>query len=110
MLIDRSFSRLYCVRGAGFDFNEAQHIFVPADEVNFSTAPRRSEVAGDDDVAKTAKIEIRVLFTAASSMEMDRPFVGYRQFVVEPIKTADDGVRESAGHASDSMKFQQGWM
>jgi hypothetical protein len=75
MLIDRSFSRLYCVRGAGFDFNEAKHVFVPADEIDFSTAARGAEVAGDDDVAKTAKIEVGIFFAAMTGVEVDRAFI-----------------------------------
>jgi len=50
-MIDRSLGGLYRVAGAGLDFNEAQYILVPADQVNFPTAAWRTEVAGHDYIA-----------------------------------------------------------
>lgn len=60
------FSGLHVVRGASLDLDEAQHIVVPADQVNFAVMARRAVITRDHLVAKTAQIEISVLFTALS--------------------------------------------
>jgi hypothetical protein len=46
-VIDGGFGGLYVTRGAGFDFDETENVFVPADEVNFAAAAGGAEVAGD---------------------------------------------------------------
>jgi hypothetical protein len=60
------FGGFHVASGAGLDLDEAKHVFVPTDQVNFSTAMRRTEIAGHHDVAMSAKVEVGVFFAAAS--------------------------------------------
>jgi hypothetical protein len=70
-MIDRSLGGLYIVRGAGLDLDEAEHVFVPTNQVNFSAAAWGAEIARNHYVAETAEVEICVLLAATAGVEMD---------------------------------------
>ena len=100
MLIDGGFGRLHRVRGPSLHFDETEHIFMPADQIDFSAAAGRAEVSGDHDVSAAAQIEVCVFFTAPASVEMGRARLRGRHFVGEPIEAADNGVGQFAGHVA----------
>jgi len=56
------------------NFDEAENIFVPADQVNFSMMPGGAIVARDHYVTASPQIEICVFFPASSNAKMRRAF------------------------------------
>lgn len=96
LAIDRGLGWLHIVRGAGFHFDEAEHISVPADQVNLSAMPRRPEVPRDDDVALLAKEKVRLLFAAPASEQMSG-HVSLRGVWREAIEAAKNCLRDAGG-------------
>jgi len=68
--VHRSLSGLHVTRRPGLDFDEAEHVFVPADEINFAVMPRRPKIARHHHVPVTAQIEVGVFFSAAAGAVM----------------------------------------
>ena len=58
--IHRGRSGLHVACGAGFDFDETEHVFVPANQINFPMMPGGPKIARDHDVAAAPEVEIRV--------------------------------------------------
>src|SRR5438045_9316525 len=59
-------SRFHVTRGARLHFDEAQHLPVPADQINFPMMARGTKVACDDDVSASPQIEISFFLAATS--------------------------------------------
>jgi hypothetical protein len=76
VMIHGSFSRFYVARGAGLDFDETKDIFVPADKIQFAPMVGRAEVAGDDDVSFSPKVEISGFFAAPAGALVCGPSLG----------------------------------
>src|SRR5216683_3885688 len=62
--------KFYIAGCTSFDFDKAEHVLIPADQVNFSMMPWRAEVAGNHDVSATAQVEVGVLLTAPAGALM----------------------------------------
>lgn len=93
LAIDGRLGGLYVARGACFDFDEAQHVFVPADQVDLSVVTWRTEVARDHDVSALAKIKVGVFFATAAGAEMCGSGFLIRW---NAIKKMENGVGEAA--------------
>src|SRR5919197_6771876 len=70
--IDGGLGRLDLARGAGLDFDEAEHVAVPAHQVNLARPPARAVIARHDHVPHLAQIEVRLLLSAPPGLEMLR--------------------------------------
>ncbi len=68
--VDGSFRRDDTVAAAGLNFHETEHIGIPADQVDLTSAARGPKVARDDDVALLAEIEVCRVFAATSHLQM----------------------------------------
>src|SRR5438093_141918 len=58
LAIHRCGSGLHVTRCTGFDLDEAKHIFVPSDKIDFSVMPRGTVISRNHHVPAAAKIEI----------------------------------------------------
>lgn len=58
------------MRGARLDLDEAEHVLVPSDEINFAAMPRRAVVARDHHVTFAPEIEVRIFFSAPADGEV----------------------------------------
>src|SRR5438309_8083326 len=94
MAIDGRFRGLHIARCAGFNLDKTKHILVPADQVNFSTAARRAEVARHHGIALLAKVEVSVFFPAGSGALVLRTRVRRQHAGGEPIKAVNDGAND----------------
>jgi hypothetical protein len=100
VLIDSGFARLHVTRGAGFDFDEAENVFVPGDEVDFAAAARRAEVARYDRVAELSQVKVCGFFAPAPGELVSGSFVAREGAGGEPVECAkrrlDERAREHA--------------
>ena len=80
--VDGGFGGLDGARGTGFHLDEAENVFVPADQIEFAAMIGRSVVAGDDNVAEAAEVEVGFFFAAAAGSEVLGGCVGGRIFSV----------------------------
>lgn len=62
VIIDGCFGRLDFLRRARFNFYKAQHILIPAYQVDFAPTPRRTEVPSHHDVPKLSQVEVSLFF------------------------------------------------
>jgi hypothetical protein len=53
-----------------FTFNEAEHLLIPANQVDFASPMRRAEVARNHNVSQATKIEIRSLFASPTNLRV----------------------------------------
>ena len=85
------------MRGAGFDFDEAEHVFVPADQVDLPGMPRRTKIARHHDVTATPQVEISFFLTAAAGY-----LVGWSldifggNFADDEVQSAEEGLGDPA--------------
>jgi len=73
------------VGSAGFDLDEAKHIFVPSNEINFAVMPRGTVVSRNHHVAASAQIEISVFFSMAAGAQVGGSSLSVRLFRGYPI-------------------------
>ena len=92
-----SFGGFDIVRGAGLDFDEAQHIFIPTDQVNLSPGMRRTEVSREHHVTAATQVKISVVFAPFSDALMDGQVVRRNCVLGKPVESADGGMGEAAG-------------
>ncbi len=85
LAIYRCSSRFDVVRGTGFDLAEAEHIFVPADEIDFAVMPRRAVVSRNHDVSTPAQIEISIFLSATTGAEVGWSSLSVCRFRGYPI-------------------------
>lgn len=101
--IDSRLRRLYGKRRAGLNLNKTQNVFVPADEINISSPPRRAEVAGNHDVAQLSQIEVGSFLAFASSALMGWGRIGRKRPLCKPVQCAQCDMNEAAaGHSSET--------
>jgi hypothetical protein len=72
--INCGFRRLYISCRARLNLDEAQHILIPADQINFTMKPCRTVIPRNHHITFAAKVEIGVFFSAPASAEMCRAF------------------------------------
>ena len=94
--IDGSFGRLHIVRGSSLDFDEAQHIFVPADKIDLAARMGRAEVAGDEDISAAAEVEVSVFFATAAGALVFRNFLRRKCVGAKPVEGTNGSVRNTA--------------
>jgi hypothetical protein len=90
----RGFRRLYVPRRPRLDLNEAQHLFVPADQVNFPVMASRAVISCDHYISASPQIEIGVFLSAPASSQMSGTFgiaVGG-----DPVNRPKSQLREAA--------------
>lgn len=95
--IHGSFSGFDVVRGASFDFDKTEHIFLPADQIDFSAMIGRAEIARDHYVSVTAQIKVSGFFAASADAEMIGGFFGRERVGGEPVEGTNRGVGEATG-------------
>ena len=91
------FGRFDVVGGAGLDLNEAQHIFIPTNQVNLSPGMRRTKVSRHHHVSAATQVEIGVVLATSAGTLVLRPMVGRKHMLGEPVKGSDGGVSKTAG-------------
>jgi len=89
--------RLYVTRGAGFDFDKAKHVFVPADQINFAVMPRRPEISCNHDITAPSQIEVGFFFAATPGALMGVRVLGRIFAGGNSIEQAKDGLCYPAG-------------
>lgn len=90
------------------DLNEAQHIFIPSDQVDLTFTARGAEVAGHHHVAVLSQVEVSVFFAPSPGLLMSRTGVWGKGLVRYPIERADRGMGEATGHKNPfepTLKF-----
>ena len=85
MAVDRGFSGLHVERGARLDFDEAEHVALPSNQVDLTAAARGAEVASDHGVAQPAQMKVGGLFAAASGAMMGSGLVRRERVVCQPV-------------------------
>jgi len=100
---------LHVARCPRLNLNKTQHIGIPTYQVNFSRLPRRTVVAGHNNVPQAAQMEAGVVFSTPAGALMCRPLVRRQSMPRQPVKAADGSVGEAAGeqNAGSSMRV---WM
>ena len=80
----RRFGGLYVASGTGLDFDEAQHVFVPADQIEFAAAARTAVIAGNDHISLAAEVAVCEILatTAECTIRIPTPGTGA---VAQPI-------------------------
>jgi hypothetical protein len=89
--------RLYVVGSAGFDFNEAQHVLVPTDQIDLPATIGRTEIAGDHDVSPPSKLEVNIFLSATAGAQMIGHVFPGQGFGADPVEDAYCGVSEASG-------------
>lgn len=74
LAIDSCSGGFYVTR-AGLDFDEAEYVFVPRDEIDFSVVAWGAEIACDHDIALTPQLEVGC-FLATAAGTLVRGFFG----------------------------------
>lgn len=64
------------MRGPGFDFNKAEHIFFPTDQVNLASPQRRAKIAGHHYISQPPQIEIHIFLAAPPRTLVTGPLFG----------------------------------
>ena len=82
---------------ARLDLDKAEHIFVPADEVNFSVMPRAAEVARNHNVPASAKVKIGVFLPATAGTVVSGNVLRHATLWSDAIKKTEDGLSDAAG-------------
>src|SRR5437867_4078443 len=65
-----SFGGLDVASSASLDLDEAKHVFVPSDEIDFAVMPRGTEISRDHDVAAATKVEVGVFLSATTGAKV----------------------------------------
>src|SRR6185312_14070757 len=68
--INGGFGGLHVASGAGLDFDKAEDVLVPADQVDFAAPVGRAKVPGNHGVAVSPEIEVGVLFASPAGAEV----------------------------------------
>jgi hypothetical protein len=63
---------LHVARGAGFHFDETEHVFVPSNEIDLTVVPGGTEVASDHHVPTAAKVEVGFFLSTTTGTEVGR--------------------------------------
>ncbi len=79
--VDCRFGGLYVARCAGFDLDEAEHMLVPANQVELTSMADGAPVARHNDVSHLAQMEVGLIF--ASPPGLDVP--GLRRLATEDL-------------------------
>jgi hypothetical protein len=95
--VHRGLSGLHVQRGTRLNFNEANNIPVPADQVDLSPAARRPEIAFHYHITQLPQIEVRLLFSLRPGALVPGPRIGREHAVPYPIQTVNDGSRKNSG-------------
>ena len=95
--IHGGFNGLNGARGTGLYFDEAEHLLVPADQIEFSAMMWRTIVPGDDDVAFPSKIEIRLFFAATTGTLVRGHVLRGKSVGSQPIQCAQRDLSDAAG-------------
>ena len=74
----------------GLDFDETEHVLVPADQINFSMMPRRAEIARDHDVAAATKVEVGVFLAATAGAKVGGTEITGPLAYCDPIQDAGE--------------------
>ncbi len=96
LTIHRCFGGLDVVAGAGFYFDDAEHVTIPADEIKFSAVVGRAVVASNHDVAAPAEVEVGSLLTPAPGLQMGRNVFRGKSPGGQPIKGAERGLGDAS--------------
>lgn len=92
--INREFSRHNAAIGAGFDFDKAESVAFPSDEVEFAAATGGAPVSGDNGVSVTAQVKVCSFFATTSGFEMLGFIADGRKPRGEEIEDTEDGADE----------------
>src|SRR5438270_8727505 len=97
--INRGMSGLDVTRGAGLDFDEAEHVFAtvlrPSNQINFAAMACRAKIPRHHDVTVLAQIEVRVLFASAAGSQMSGSF-GVCLLRDKSVKAVEKSLRDAA--------------
>jgi hypothetical protein len=74
-------------------------IALPADEVEFAAAAGGAEIAGNDDVAELAQVEVRRFLPALPGLLVLREYFGTTGAFNKPIESLERNFGEETGHA-----------
>ncbi len=96
--IDGEMRGLDVASGARFDFDETERVSFPGDEVDFSAAPRRTEISGDDDIAELTEMEVGDFLAALPGLLVLRDIFGRVGASDEPIESLQGDFGEEAWH------------
>src|SRR5438034_9885882 len=70
LAIHRCGSGLHVARCTGCGLDEAKHIFVPSNKIDFSVMPRGAVISRNHYISTPAEIEVGIFFASAAGSEV----------------------------------------
>ncbi len=95
-LVDGGLGGLDRARGAGLDLDEAEHVAIPADQVDLAVTPGRAPVARHHQVTLAAQVKICLFLAAASGFEVRGLRRGTPRQPVYGIQSSDQPTSEAS--------------
>lgn len=89
LFIDRRLGRHEIAPAAGLDLDKAKRFLLPGDQVDVSMTSRRAKVAGNDNEAEFAEIEVSFVFAARAGFKMGRPRWTAAKLGIQSIQSAN---------------------
>jgi hypothetical protein len=95
--IHSGFGRVHIAGSTGLDLDEAEHVPVPPDEVDFAATIGRVEITGDHHVSALSQIEVGGFFSFAAGAQVIGCLVWRQSLRGDPVEDANGGVSEASG-------------
>src|SRR5580765_6125882 len=95
--IDSRFRALHIARRPRLNFYKTKHIFLPPDQVDFSTMSRRPKVARNDHITCLSQMEVRIFLTSHAHPQMSRHTTWRKYPVCNPVQGLDHSSSELKG-------------
>ena len=104
--VHRGLRGLYVARRPSLNFNETKNIRFPADQVNFSPATRRPEIALHHHISQLSQVEVCVFFPVRTGALVPGPRISREHPPRNPIQAVNDRSRENGGkHTDERLSF-----
>jgi hypothetical protein len=84
--IHSRFGGFHIMRGPRFDFNKAEHIFFPPNEVNLASSQRRAKISRHHYISQPSQMKVGILFSASPRMLMARSGLRRKRVCSQPIE------------------------
>ncbi len=107
MPVHRRLRGLHVARGSRLNFNEAQNICLPADQVDLPSATRRPKIARHHRIAQLPQVKVRVFLPTRAGALVPRPRVRCQHPLGNPIQAVNNRSRKgSREHDSTTLLYR----
>jgi hypothetical protein len=97
LAIHGCFGGFHIVSGARLHFDKAQDVFLPSDQIDFTSVMWRTKISGDHHISASTQEKIRIFFAAFAGALVFRMTFSRKRVISQPVESADGGVGEAAG-------------